>query len=158
LGSLKFRIPLGVPRKGQISGFAWFLTKEPLTVGVDTLQVLSRDDAQVTETSVGGGRTIVCGDNRGRTLSIQPVANGIEVTIAETDSGKLEHTWRILNVDGSASQIRLWKISRLNNTMSDETYIYDDGDWTKFDNISQTSEELVATSDINEDEFEQDED
>jgi RHS repeat-associated protein len=157
LGSLKFRIPLGVPRKGQISGFAWFLTKEPLTIGVDTLQVLSRDDAQVSETSVGGVRTIVCGDNRGRTLSIQPVANGIEVTITETDSGKLEHTWRILNVNGSASRIRLWKISRLNNTMSDETYIYDDGDWTKFDNISQTSEELVATGDINEDGYKREE-
>ncbi|MGN0845531.1 MAG: RHS repeat domain-containing protein, partial [Kiritimatiellia bacterium] len=151
LGSLKFRIPLGVPRKGQISGFAWFLTKEPLTIGVDTLQVLSRADAQVSDTTVGNGRTIVCGDNRGRTLSIQPIANGIEVPITETDSGKLEHTWRILNVNGSASQIRLWKISRLNNTMSDETYIYDDGDWTKFDNISQTSEELVTTGDINED-------
>ena len=49
LGSLKFRIPLGVPRKGQICGFAWFLTKEPLTIGVDTLQVLSRADAQVSE-------------------------------------------------------------------------------------------------------------
>jgi RHS repeat-associated protein len=157
LGSLKFRIPLGVPRKGQISGFAWFLTKEPLTIGVDTLQVLSRADAQVTDTTVGNGRTIVCSDNRGRTLSIQPIANGIEVTITETDSGKLEHTWRILNVNGSASQIRLWKISRLNNTMSDETYVYDDGDWTKFDNISQTSEELVSTGDINEDGYKREE-
>ena len=151
LGSLKFRIPLGQPRKGQVSGFAWFMTKEPLAVGVNTLQVLSRSDAQVSDTTSGGVRTIVCGDNRGRTLSVQPITDGIEVTITETASGKLEHTWRILNVNGSASHIRLWKISRLDNTMSDDTYVYNDGDWTKFDNISQTSEELVATGDVNAD-------
>ncbi len=149
LGSLKFRIPLGVPRKGQVSGFAWFLTDEPLSIGVDTLQVLSRGDAQVTDTPSGSGRTVVCGDNRGRTLAILPVAGGIEVTITETASGKLEHTWRILNVDGSPSRIRLWKISRLDNTMSDDTYVYENGGWTKFDNVSQTSEELVSSGDIN---------
>ena len=149
LGSLKFRIPLGVPRKGQVSGFAWFLTDEPLSIGVDTLQVLSRGDAQVTDTPSGSGRTVVCGDNRGRTLAILPVAGGIEVTITETASGKLEHTWRILNVDGSPSRIRLWKISRLDNTMSDDTYAYENGGWTKFDNVSQTSEELVSSGDIN---------
>ena len=148
LGSLKFRIPLGVPRKGQVSGFAWFLTDEPLSIGVDTLQVLSRGDAQVTDTPSGSGRTVVCGDNRGRTLAILPVAGGIEVTITETASGKLEHTWRILNVDGSPSRIRLWKISRLDNTMSDDTYVYENGGWTKFDNVSQTSEELVSSGDI----------
>ncbi len=151
LGSLKFRIPLGVPRKGQVSGFAWFLTNEPIAVGVDTLQVLSRNDAQVSDTTSGGIRTIACGDNRGRTLAIQSIANGIEITITETASGKLEHTWRILNVNGSASQIRLWKISRLDNTMSDDTYVYANGDWTKFDNISQTSEELVSSGDVNAD-------
>ena len=149
LGSLKFRIPLGVPRKGQVSGFAWFLTDEPLSIGVDTLQVLKRGDAQVTDTTSGGVRTIACSDNRGRTLTVQSITDGIEVTITETASGKLEHTWRILNVDGSPSRIRLWKISRLDNTMSDDTYVYENGGWTKFDNVSQTSEELVSSGDIN---------
>ena len=148
LGSLKFRIPLGVPRKGQVSGFAWFLTEEPLVIGIDTLQVLSRGDAQVTDTTSGGVRTIACSDNRGRTLTVQSITDGIEVTITETASGKLEHTWRILNVDGSPSRIRLWKISRLDNTMSDDTYVYENGGWTKFDNVSQTSEELVSSGDI----------
>ncbi len=150
LGSLKFRIPLGVPRKGQVSGFAWFMTKGPLAVGIDTLQVLSRRDTNVSDTTSSGTRTIVCGDNRGRTLTIESIENGIRVTITETASGALEHTWELMNVGGASSQIRLRKISRLDNTMSDETYIYDDGDWTKFDNISQTSEKLVATGDINE--------
>ena len=150
LGSLKFRIPLGVPRKGQVSGFAWFLTDEPLSIGVDTLQVLKRGDAQVTDTTSGGVRTIACSDNRGRTLTVQSITDGIEVAITETASGKLEHTWRILNVDGSPSRIRLWKISRLDNTMSDDTYVYENGGWTKFDNVSQTSEELVSSGDINE--------
>ena len=151
LGSLKFRIPLGVPRKGQVSGFAWFLAKEPISVGVGTLQVAARGDAQVSDATSGGVRTISCSDNRGRTLTVQPISDGVEVTITETASGKLEHTWRILNVNGSASRIRLWKISRLDNTMSDDTYVYADGDWTKFDNIAQTSEELVTTGDVNAD-------
>ena len=149
LGSLKFRIPLGVPRKGQISGFAWFMTKEPMAIGIDTLQVLSRGDANVSDTTSGGARTIVCGDSRGRTLTIVSIENGIRVRITETASGSLEHTWELTNVNGSSSQIRLRKISRLDNSMSDETCIYDDGDWTKFDNISQSSEELVIMGDIN---------
>ncbi|MGN0833896.1 MAG: RHS repeat domain-containing protein, partial [Kiritimatiellia bacterium] len=149
LGSLKFRIPLGVPRKGQVSGFAWFMTEAPIAVGIDTLQVLARGDANVTDSTSGGTRTIVCGDNRGRTLVIVSIENGISVTITETASGSLEHTWELTNVNGSYSQIRLRKISRQNNTMSDETYIYDNGDWMRFDGISQSSEELIATGDIN---------
>ena len=96
-------------------------------------------------------------DSRGRDLRIENISNGARITIYDTYAQTLEHTWRILNVNGSASQIRLWKISRLNNTMSDDTYIYDYGDWTKFDNISQTSEELVATGDINEDGYKREE-
>lgn len=151
LDSLKFRIPLGVPRKGQVSGFAWFMAEAPIAVGIDTLQVLARGDANVTDSTSGGIRTIVCGDNRGRTLTVSSIENGIRVIVTETASGSLEHTWELTNVNGSSSQIRLSKISRQNNTMSDETYFYDGGDWTKFDNISQLSEELVVTGDISAD-------
>ena len=149
LGSLKFRIPLGVPRKGQISGFAWFKTDGPSAIGIDTLHVLSREDASVTDTTSGGVRTIVCSDNRGRTLSIASIENGIRITVTDTASGEPEHTWELTNVNASPSQIRLRKISRRNNTMSDETYVYADGDWTRFDNIAQFSEELVTTGDLN---------
>ncbi len=150
LGSLKFRIPLGIPRKGQVSGFAWLLTNEPLKIAVDTLQVLSRRDAQTVDTTSDSSRTIVCRDNRGRTLFIQSITDGVEVTVVDTATGVLEHTWRILNINGLTSYIRLCKISRLGNTMSDETFVYNEGSWTKLNNVSQTSDELVETNDINE--------
>lgn len=157
LGSLKFRIPLGIPRHGQVSGFVWFKTDGPSAIGIDTLRVLARDDAQVSDTTSGGARTIICSDNRGRTLDIVSIENGIRVTITETASGSLEHTWELTNINGSPSQLRLRKISRKNNTMSDETYLYDNGDWTKFNNISQTSEAIVVTGDINADGFKREE-
>ena len=149
LGSLKFRIPLGVPRKGQVSGFAWFMTKEPISIGIDTLQLASRGDASVTDTTSGGTRTIICSDNRGRTLTIQSIQDGVRVVITSSESNDLEHTWELTNVNGSPSQIRLHKISRLDNTMSDDTYTCANGDWTKFDNVSQTAEELIVSGDIN---------
>ena len=149
MGSLKFRIPLGIPRKGQVSGFAWFRTDTPLAIGIDTLQVTARGDATVVDSTSGSARTIACSDNRGRTLAVQSIESGIEITITGTASGLLEHTWRIVNVGGSTSNIRLTKISRLNNTMSDRTYTLANGNWTRFDNISQTSEELVKSEDLN---------
>ena len=149
IGSLKFRIPLGIPRRGQVSGFAWFRTDTPLAVGVGTLQVTARGDANVSDSTSGGTRTIVCSDNQGRTLAVQSIENGIEITITETASGSLEHTWRIVNVGGSTSNIRLTKNSRLNNTMSDRTYTLVNGNWSRFDHISQTSEELIKIEDLN---------
>ena len=151
LGSLKFRIPLGVPRRGQVSGFAWFRAEGPFTVGIDTLQVLSRRDASVTDSTFGGTRTVACGDNRGRTLVLAPIESGIRITITDTASGSLEHMWELTNVNGSSSRIRLRKVSRLGNTMSDETYICDGGDWTRFDNVSKTSEELILDDSLNAD-------
>ena len=62
----------------------------------------------------------------------------------------LEHTWEIANVDNDSSRVRLRKISRLNNVMSDETYSYDyvSGSWTRFDNIAGVGTQLTADSDL----------
>ena len=148
LGSVKFRIPLGVPRRGQVSGFAWFKLAWPSNIGFSTLQIAKRTDAQVADTTSGGVRTVVCGDNRGRTLAISQIAGGIEVVVTDTASGALQHTWQITNVGGSPSRIRLRKISRANNVMSDRTYTYANGDWTRFDNISQSAEETTTLGDL----------
>ena len=146
LGSVKFRIPLGFPNEGLISGFAWFLTDVPMGIGINTLQVKARNDATITDTTANGIRTITCSDRRGRTLIIQEIENGIEVVVKETSTGKLEHTWQIFNENGFLSRIRLKKISRLNNIMSDDTYLcYDyfgsSSEWSKFDNITQVWED-----------------
>ncbi len=154
LGSLAFRISLGMPRDGQISGFLWFKTTEPLSITPATLNLLARDDAAITDTTVGGVRTVVCSDTRGRTAVIEPIANGVRVTLRKTADNSLEHIWEIINVDGDPNEIQLRKISRLDNDMRDVTYEYrGDGvpspSWTRVDNISQSSEQIIRTDGLN---------
>ena len=147
-GSLKFRIPLGSPADGFVSGFAYFDTKDPLTISKSIFQLKMHHDAQYTDTTGNGVRTIVCNDQRGRTLLIESIAGGVRITIRMTETQSLEHTWEITNV-GSSSVIRLRKISRLENVMEDETYRYEEGDWVRFDNIAQIREEVSIEGGIN---------
>ena len=144
LASLKFRIPLGAPGKGQVAGFAWFSTDYPIAISRATFQVLSHPDASISDTTSSGTRRILCTDERGRDLRMENITGGVRITIYETASQKLEHTWEITNVGGNTSVVRLRKISRLNNVMSDETFTYSNGDWTRFDNIAGVGTELVV--------------
>ena len=146
LDSLNFRIPLGQPVKGQVAGFAWFSTDEPLYVSRSTFQVLAHPDAHVTDTTASGIRRITCGDARGRDLRIENIAHGVRITIYDA-AQTLEHTWEIWNVDGNPEQVRLKKISRLDNVMSDETFTYDSGDWIRFDNVAQIGTRLSSSGD-----------
>ncbi|MBQ7187951.1 MAG: hypothetical protein IJR99_00900, partial [Kiritimatiellae bacterium] len=148
LGSLKFRIPLGAPARGQVSGFVWFASDGPVRVSKSTFRLLRHPSANVTETEVSGTRRIVCQDPRGRDLRIEDIENGVRITIYETAAQTLEHTWEIVNVEGNPSQVRLRKISRLNNVMSDETYTCSGSDWTRFDNISGTETRLTTYDDF----------
>ena len=148
LGSLKFRIPLGAPVKGQVAGFVWFSTDGPISISKSTFQFLAHPEADVSDYSSSGTRRVVCYDSRGRDLRIENITNGARITIYDTAAQTLEHTWEIVNVNGSSSQVRLRKISRLNNVMSDETYTYADGDWTQFDNIAGVGTQLTTYDDF----------
>ena len=148
LGSLKFRIPLGAPAKGCVSGFVWFSTDAPVVISKSLFQLLSHPSAAIAESTSAGARRIVCSDLRGRDLRIENIANGVRITIYETALQKLEHTWEITNVDGDNKRIRLRKISRLGNVMSDETYVYCDGNWIRQDNISGLADELYVENDF----------
>jgi len=148
LGSLKFRIPFGNPVKGQFAGFVWFSTDEPLWISKSIFNVLSHPSATVSDTTSYGVRRIVSSDRRGRDLRIQDISDGVTITIYENDTGKLEHTWEITNVNGDDAKVRLRKISRLGNVMSDETFTYQDGDWTRFDNIAGIGTQLYIEDDF----------
>ena len=151
-GSLAFRIPLGTPRQGQVSGFLWFRTDEPLTITPAVFNLRARSDAEILVESNNVGQTISrvnCGDERGRDLRIAPMGNGVRIAVSNALCTLLEHTWEITNEGGSPSQIRLRKISRLNNTMSDHTYTCDGGVWTCFDNIAQVAETVTKSGDLN---------
>lgn len=153
--SLKFRIPLGSPRKGQFSGFLYFDTDTPVDVTLSLFQLLARADAVVSETSTETTRTVVCSDSRGRTLSLAEVPHGVRITITTTATGALEHTWELVNVDGARDVVRIRKISRLDNVMEDWTVAYvrnsatDDWEWQATDNVAGVREELVVDDQIN---------
>ena len=150
LGSLRFRIPLGMPREGQVSGFLWLLADEPLSITPATFDLLARDDAAITDTTAGGIRTVACSDARGRTAVIEPIANGVRVTLRKTADNALEHTWEIVNEDGDSARMRLRKISRLDNLMRDVAYIcMGDGEWWRFDHIAQASEWATLDDSLN---------
>ena len=145
LGSLKFRIPLGAPVKGQVAGFVWFATEGPVSVSKSTFELLAHPDAHVTDSLSGPVRQIRCTDSRGRDLDLENIPDGVRITIREHATQTLEHTWEIVNEGGSGSVVRLRKISRQNNVMSDETYTCSDGDWTRFDNIAGVGTHLEVS-------------
>ena len=136
LGSLRFRVPLGSPVKGQVAGFAWFASDGPVAVSKSTFRLLAHPSATVTDTTASGTRRVVCTDPRGRDLRLADTANGVRVTVLDAAAQTLEHTWEIVNVDGDPARVRLRKVSRLGNVMSDETFAYADGSWTRFDGIA----------------------
>ena len=148
LGSLKFRIPLGNPVKGQVAGFVWFASDWPVYVSTDIFELKKHPSASITDTVSSGVRRIVCADSRGRDLRIEEIDEGVRIEICETHTGKLEHTWEITNIDWNPEVVHLKKISRLDNVMSDETFTYQDGDWIRFDNIAGVGTRLYVYDDF----------
>lgn len=148
LGSLKFRVPLGAPVKGQVAGFAWFATDGPISVSRSAFRLLAHPDAHVSDTDDGAARRIACSDPRGRDLRIADVADGVRITVLDAAARTLEHTWEIANVDGDPARIRLRKVSRLGNVMSDETYACADGEWTRTDNVSGAETRRETSGDL----------
>ena len=143
--SLGFRIPLGDPRVGQVSGFLWFRTESPVVVSNGLFNLLVRPEAVVSDTTASGVRTVACSDERGRTVVLEPIAGGVRATVSDTATGALEHTWDVVNENGSRSRVRLTKTSRLGNTMSDAVYIHDGFDWNVLDPVANTLATLSKT-------------
>ena len=149
MDSLDFRIPVGLPRKGQISGFAYFRSEGPLTVTPAVFDYLFRDDADATVVTNGTARRVVCRDRRGFDILIEPVPDGVRATVREQATQALEHTWLIVN-EGGPSAVRFRKISRLDNVMEDKTFAVDAwGGWSMTDNVSGVTETLERSDGLN---------
>ena len=147
-GSLSFRQDLGAPRQGQLSGFLWFRTEEDVCITPSLFDLRLRSDAVISDSTSAGIRTIACGDERGRTAIIEPIANGVLITVNTTakQSDALEFRWEITNVGGQANRVRFRKLSRQNNVMLDETYVHvGDGEWRRTDNVAGATEIVTKT-------------
>ena len=149
LSSLAFKVCVGAPRKGQVSGFAWFKTDGPITVTPSTFLYMFRNDADVSVTTNYNYRHIVCRDLRGRDIVIEKDGDVTRLTVRDRESQTLDHKWEFSNENGSASQVRVRKISKLDNPLEDWTYVYEDGNWTRFDNLKQIFEVLEKADGLN---------
>ena len=145
LGSLGFRLVLGQPRAGQLSGFAWFRSEGPVAVTPALFRVLARSDAAVSDSTAAGARTIACSDERGRTVSISSTTNGVEITVTDTATGGPDHSWTISNENADPARIRFVRTSRAGNTMLDRTFVFSAGNWTELDPVAGTTETLLLS-------------
>ena len=127
-----------------MSGFAWFKTEGPITVTPSTFLYTFRNDADVSVTTNYNYRQVVCRELRGRDIVIEKDGDVTRLTVRDRESQTLDHTWEFSNENGSASRVRVRKISKLNNPLEDWTYVYEDGNWTRFDNLKQIYEVVIA--------------
>ncbi|MBR1836491.1 MAG: hypothetical protein IJ783_04320, partial [Kiritimatiellae bacterium] len=152
-GSFAFRIPLGVPRRGQVSGFAYFSLDRPADLDPALFAVTTRTDSavsDVTATASGSSevRIIVCADPRGRSLEIRPFETngcaGVSVVVRETSTGSPLHTWLLCRE--SASTIRATMLTPSGIPRRDARWTWTGGeDWTRTDLSDNSSETLVRT-------------
>ncbi len=124
-GSCEFRLALGFPLLDTVSGFLWFRTEDVPRATPSMLSLMVRGNASVTcENDNPGGAIshVRCTDPRGRDVTVAPIDNGLRLTVSNAACTFLDHSWEITNPGNSHSKIRIRKISRLNNPLSDHTY------------------------------------
>ena len=149
LGSLRFRVSLGVPRLGQHSGFVSYCTEEPAIVSPLGFRMTARPDAQVSAATNGTTVTYSCADSRGRDVVVEGITSRVRLTVRTHATGALDSIWEIENVGGVASVIRVRHISRLGNVMSDNTFSCQDGVWSSQDNIAGVCETVSRVDGLN---------
>ena len=145
VGSVRFRVSLGSPSDGKVSGFLWFARDDVFHPAPSSFALLARPDAQVADTAANGVRTVVCSDRGGRTLVVSPVDGGVQIVSTFTASGESNRTWRITQENGA---MRFRKYSAGGNLMSDVSYSRAEGVWSARDNISGRVETTASSGDV----------
>ena len=149
LNSVAFRLSLGVPRMGQHSGFLFFESDGPLLIEPDVFALKARDDAAISCVTSGASTVWRCADARGRDVAVTPIADGVRLTVTTHATGAPDETWEIVNEGGDTNVVRMVQLSRLDNVMSDVTFVHDDGVWSKTDNITGVTEVMEGVDLLN---------
>ena len=141
VSSFAFRVALGSPRDGQVSGFVYVRSEASLPdLAPASFLVFARADATVLdETSPDGTRTVACHDHRGRTVEIAPVPTGVHLDVRDTATGDLLNAWDLLR---EPDAVRVTKTSRSGSRMLDERFTLSGGEWTSADLVSGASESV----------------
>ena len=144
LGSFKFRIPIGLARKGQISGFVYMEAQGPAAVSPQSFSTLLRADALTEDVFLGGERVVSSSAPGGRTVRITPITSGARLAVEDTASHALDHVWEISNTTNGTSEILVRKLGPGNDTIEQMVFSYDEGVWSRYD-ISMGSTETVSS-------------
>ena len=142
VGSVRFRISLGSPADGLVSGFLWFDRDAPFLPSPSSFALLKRPDAHVSDATVNGARTVVCSDLGGRTLALSPIAGGVRISVIFTATGRNDRSWEITRENGA---MRFRKFNARGDLMSDVSYSSAGGTWAVADNVSGREDVTVST-------------
>lgn len=149
LNSVAFRISLGVPRMGQHSGFLFFESDGPLQIEPSVFALKARSDAAISCVTSGASTVWRCADARGRDVAVAPIADGVRLTVTTHATGAPDESWEIVNEGGDSNVVRMVQLSRLDNVMSDVTFVHDDGVWSKTDNVTGVTEVMEKVDLLN---------
>jgi len=144
VGSVRFRIALGIPDERHVTGFLWFEGDEPFTPTPQSFSLLARSDASVTDTTSCGVRTVTSSDRGGRTIVVSNITDGVRLAATFTASGANDRSWEITR---SGNAMRFKKFSAGGNLMSDVSYAQADGVWGVVDNETGLVETTTTFSD-----------
>ena len=149
LNSVAFRLSLGVPRMGQHSGFLFFESDGPLLIEPAVFALKARDDAAISCVTSGASTVWRCADAHGRDVAVTPIGDGVRLTVTTHATGAPDETWEIVNEGGDTNVVRMVQLSRLDNVMSDVTFVHDDGVWSKADNVTGVTEVMERVDLLN---------
>ena len=135
LGSVRFRLSLGMPRSGMVSGFVYFNRNSTFVPRVGDFLQMKRSDASVSDETISDGtvRRIICSDSRGRTLTISNSVSGVSISVDRTLTHERICTWEVFSDSGV---MRFRKLSLAGNAILDKSYSVSAGGFTETDNIS----------------------
>ena len=142
LGSVRFRISLGSPADGLVSGFLWFDRDAVFQPSLSSFSLLKRPDAHVSDATDSGTRTVACSDSGGRTLSLSPITGGVRIVVTFTSTGRNDRSWEITREGGA---MRFRKFNAGGSLMSDVSYSPSGGTWTVADNTSGREDVTIST-------------
>lgn len=135
LGSVRFRLSLGMPRSGMVSGFLYFNRNSTFVPRVGDFLLMKRSDAEVSDDTSAEGtvRRIVCSDSRGRTLTVSNTTFGVRIFVDSTLTRERICTWEISSDSGV---MRFRKLSLAGNAILDKSYSVSSGAFVETDNFS----------------------
>ena len=142
VGSVRFRVSLGSPAEGIVSGFLWFDRDAVFQPSPSSFSLLKRPDAHVSDVTDSGTRTVACSDGGGRTLSLSPIAGGVRIVVTFTSTGRNDRAWEITREGGA---MRFRKFNAGGSLMSDVSYSPSGGTWTVADNTSGREDVTIST-------------